>query len=150
MILAGESSFDCSRALKRKKREKGVSVRRCIWRRYEWADANIVDDDWLVCEDILVFGGHSTLGEGEGMDVDCVGELVVGVVGLTVQFRLASSDASVVFLKSANHDRQTSFDISQLYPLLLLNLFGAVLFVVSNIAPTHSGFLAPNSRRGAQ
>jgi len=31
-------------------------------------DADIVDDDWLVCEDILVFGGHSTLGEGEGME----------------------------------------------------------------------------------
>jgi hypothetical protein len=33
-----------------------------------WADADIVDDDWLVCEDIFVFGGHSTLGEGEGME----------------------------------------------------------------------------------
>jgi hypothetical protein len=34
-------------------------------------DTDVVDDDWLVCEDILVFGGHSTLGEGEGMG--CVG-----------------------------------------------------------------------------
>src|ERR1700679_1562060 len=62
----------------------------------------------------------------------CVGDLVVG---LTVQFRLASSDASVVFLKSANHDRQTSFDISQLYPPPLLNLPGAVPFVLSKHCP---------------
>lgn len=31
----------------------------------------VVDDDWLVREDILVFGGHSTLGEGEGMGWLC-------------------------------------------------------------------------------
>jgi hypothetical protein len=119
-----------------------------------WADADIVDDDWLVCEDILVFGGHSTLGEGEGMDMGCVGEFAVGVVELTVQLSLASSDASVVFLKSANHDGQTSFDISQLYPPPLLNLFGAVLFVFCFPKHCHThawmGLLAPNSRCGAQ
>ena len=84
MVLAGESSFDCSRALKKKKekREKGVSIKRYIWIYMSWADADIVDDDWLVCEDIFVFGGHSTLGEGEGMEWACVGELVV--VELTV------------------------------------------------------------------
>jgi len=29
-------------------------------------DAHVVNYDWLVCEDILVFGGHSTRDEGEG------------------------------------------------------------------------------------
>lgn len=48
----------------------------------------------------------------------------------------------------SQHDRQTSFDISELYPPPLLNLFGAVLFVFSTFAIHNSsgGLLALNSR----
>jgi hypothetical protein len=105
----------------------------------------VVDDDWLVREDILVFGGHSTLGEGEGMG-GCVGELMVKYSGSPLrEQRRVSGCWWLVFLKSAsNHDSQTSFDISQLYPpppLHLLNLFGAVLFRdLRNIAHTHARF----------
>lgn len=68
MILAGESSFDCSRALKKSE----VSIERMLYGDMGgpmWT--YVVDDDWLVREDILVFGGHSTLGEGEGMGWLC-------------------------------------------------------------------------------
>lgn len=73
MILAGETGFDCPRALWRERKgsehdEDGIGR---IWGE---PGADVVDDDWLVCEDILVFGGHSTLGEGDGM----MGAVVVG------------------------------------------------------------------------
>lgn len=56
------------------------------------ADADVVDHDWLVCEHILVFGGHSTLGKGERMGAGGVGELAVELV----QSRLASSSDAFV------------------------------------------------------
>ena len=45
-----------------------------------------------------------------------------------------------MFLKSANHDRQTSFSISQLYHPLPLNLFGAILFIFSKNVVCHNSF----------
>lgn len=61
MVLASESGLDGSRAL----REKG-NVSTNVKSGEIWVvGADVVDDDWLVCEDIFVFGGHST-GGGEG------------------------------------------------------------------------------------
>ena len=50
----------------------------------------------------------------------------------------------------SQHDMQTSFNISQLYPpssLLLLNLLGAILFVYSTLPYSCGKLLASNSLR---
>jgi hypothetical protein len=81
------------------------------------ADADVVDHDWLVGEDIFVFGGHSTGGGRPGKGWPCVLGGVSGLSSGEPATRLGSA-----FLKAANHDRETSY---QLFPPLLLNMSGA-------------------------
>jgi hypothetical protein len=60
VILASESGLDGSRALREKGKVSTTVKSGEIW----VAGADVVDDDWLVSEDIFVFGGHSTGGRG--------------------------------------------------------------------------------------
>lgn len=113
MVLASESGLDGSRAL----REKG-NVSTNVKSGEIWVvGADVVDDDWLVCEDIFVFGGHSAGGAKGGY----VGGGVSWAHG-TVQSREMRRVSPVLFLKSAIHDRETSYP---LFPAILLNLSGA-------------------------
>jgi hypothetical protein len=78
--------------------------------------------------------------------------IVVGAHGTVLLREQRRVLWAAAFLKSAQHDTQTSFNISQLYPLppLLLNLFSEGSFGFSNIAMLMRELLAPNNSLCAQ
>ena len=123
MVLAGESGLDGSRALKRKR----VSTRKITG----WgAGADVVDDDWLVGEDIFVFGGHSARG-GPGLVVGRVRELgesrrLMDAKGELRRVAAAVAKPSAFPINDINSthdsDRIPPPDNHQLFPLVILDM----------------------------
>jgi hypothetical protein len=120
------------------------------------ADAHVVDDDWLVCEDILVFGGHSTLGEGEemvlcgGVSSSCCCCWAHGTVSPREQRRVCWWPA--VFLKSANMiGRHRLISLSSVILLFIsICLVRLFWFLIYQHCHNHTGSIAHNNSRRAQ
>jgi hypothetical protein len=142
MILAGESSLDSSRALKKGKKRKRSEHRRGAESEKingTWPGANVVDDDWLVGEDIFVFGGHSAraarIGCGCARDIGGLRSIAemrwtrkrelrrVGAAGAKPGANTTIAGATHRFLANdIDHDRVPSSEDLQLFPLVDLDM----------------------------